>query len=450
MQQYRIAIIGKSKDESKISSLSQQNVSYFISAKDCDKLHQDFDFEIIESSDTNFIIQQLSHIRNSNNFFLLPIFCTTECSNICDGTYIDLHICESFISQFKTKLSKIIDINKITLDWQTKCLTYLYTRDFSKKLEAQKDWQNQFLYYYPIVNIFAQDQESKYILEWIKSLEYTDMLIKNKLVDSFFCCNNCTSAYLSFSEHCPECGSIDINITDFLHCFSCGNIEPEHLFFGDDELKCPQCHSKLRHIGIDYDRPLESYICNSCKSHSIETDAKATCMICDSSHKTEELVKHQIHDYQLSKKASHYIESNIDYALNVFNNINYMNPEFFYSMLEWASNMQYREDAYVFSLLTVKIADDFNNDRINNLAKSLKDILRTTDILTRVKERNIFIYLPNTPADGAKIVQEKLILKYLDYAGGSKTPDFKIYFSKDLERIESAKELIAKIINHGV
>ena len=41
-------------------------------------------------------------------------------------------------------------------------------------------------------------------------------------------------------------------------------------------LICPKCHKKLRHIGVDYDRPAVVYTCNDCENSFTSPITKAT------------------------------------------------------------------------------------------------------------------------------------------------------------------------------
>lgn len=70
----------------------------------------------------------------------------------------------------------------------------------------------------------------------------------------------------------------------------------------DDELVCSQCKTKLKHIGHDYDRPLESYSCNDCKSIFVDPEVITECIDCGFKTLTENMIKQKVSNYALTKK----------------------------------------------------------------------------------------------------------------------------------------------------
>ena len=233
----------------------------------------------------------------------------------------------------------------------------------------------------------------------------------------------------------------------FFHCYFCGNIAPEEEFFSGEELVCGQCKSRLKHIGNDYDKPLESYQCKSCNAESLDSKVIVSCVDCGQKSGTDELVKLKFHNYVLTEKSSLYIQTNIDYAMSVFDKINYVSPEFFRVFLEWSSSMQLRNKEYAFSILKITISNFVNISTINSLAKNLKEVLRSTDILTRVSTSYIWVMLPNTNKDGSSVVLKKL--RSLCESDLSNAEDFSLstYFSKDLDTITDAKITMAELAN---
>ena len=53
---------------------------------------------------------------------------------------------------------------------------------------------------------------------------------------------------------------------------------------------CPKCHTHLRHIGSDYDRPIENYRCQSCSQSFVEGDVQVRCAMCENEMKPGDLV----------------------------------------------------------------------------------------------------------------------------------------------------------------
>lgn len=115
-------------------------------------------------------------------------------------------------------------------------------------------------------------------------------------------CAYCRSAHLSFIDICPNCQSIDIKLQASLHCFTCGCVDVQDKFMHSGTLVCPKCHKHLRHIGSDYDRPIENYRCQSCSHSFIEGDVQVRCAMCEKEMKPGELILNEVHSWRLSDK----------------------------------------------------------------------------------------------------------------------------------------------------
>ena len=121
-----------------------------------------------------------------------------------------------------------------------------------------------------------------------------------------------------------------------------------------------------------------------------------------STHKTD------FYNYTLTDNAKSYIHLNTGYNLEVFDDINYIKPDSFYNMLEWNCKMQSRDPAFEASLIKITISNDIETSEIDKLATSVKELLRSTDLLTKISNKHIWLMLPNTCIDGGKIVLDKL------------------------------------------
>ncbi|MBR1787559.1 MAG: hypothetical protein IJ762_00005 [Bacteroidaceae bacterium] len=92
-------------------------------------------------------------------------------------------------------------------------------------------------------------------------LDYTEYV---RHVERIHLCPNCQSSHLIFAECCPKCESSHILQEPMIHHFRCANVSPESTYSYDGELRCPKCRHRLRHIGVDYDRPTDTYSCQEC------------------------------------------------------------------------------------------------------------------------------------------------------------------------------------------
>lgn len=451
-QDIKLAILDSTRNSVK-RSLEGLNVRQL-------KLEDDFIKALIDNSIEALILDianlddfftTVREIRANSKTYLLPIFCVSD-SNIAyaDASFSSLEEVSQLVLEINKQCDGLAfdakDGKRITRDWQLRMLTYLYTRRSFKALDVFKNKKSKSFYSYPIIDVFC-DKFANYS-EWLQELKSSGVLRVKNFVKAYFCCNNCMSAHALFSERCPDCKSENITLADFLHCYTCGNIAPENEFLRNEQYVCNQCKTVLRHIGHDYDRPLESYSCNDCGSSFIDSEVITTCIDCDTTTKTERMRRSTIFNYELTEKAEHFISQNLDYIMSIFDNINYVSPEFFYSMLEWAAAMKQREKAYDFSLLRIKILDHISVTDVGILAKSLKEVLRRTDMLTRPTNQLIWVWLPNTPLSGAEVVIKKL--KKIQNSEGmhiDESMTIKAFDSKGSEDYKSARSLLAELVN---
>ncbi|MED7787500.1 hypothetical protein [Francisella sp. 19X1-34] len=442
----------------KLSSKIREELSYCevitISLDDqINETFEDVDAFILNTNDLQDFLHIIRKIRASVYTYLKPVFCV-------DASFVDYtatvfttySALEKFIDMVDDEVNTIEEISQkkdnIKQDWQARLLIYLYTRKHVRTIDARSDFFSKSFFSYPVIDVFCQTKGFD-SFEWIKELSQRQIIKSKSLVKSFFCCSSCHSARALFSERCPDCKSENILLADFLHCYTCGNIAPEVEFMRDDELVCSQCKTKLKHIGHDYDRPLESYSCNDCESIFVEPEVITECLDCGFKTLTEKMIKQKISNYELTKKAHHYIKMNLlEYSMSIFDDINYIAPEFFYSLIEWACLMQKRNSAYEFSLIHINIFEYITMMGVSNISKKLREILRKTDMLTRVGSQDIWIWLPNTDLSGAEIVAEKLRkINVLKDVTAEKLIAVKTFHSAAIDTTKKVQTLLRDLAN---
>lgn len=409
--------------------------------------HTPFDQAIIilDSEKKEKLFQDVSMIRQDDQYCLSPIFIDSASEEypFVDGNLSEL---SKIKDQAKHIFSLCKDLQAQATDGYSRLLQYLYTRP-NHSLKIIRNPQHKYFYHYPLLDSF-QPSESEHTL-WLEDQSHQGILKKQKLIDKLFICPHCSGAHLKFCEYCPNCHSINIQTESFLHCFTCGEMAPQREFMKEDRLVCPKCSAKLRHIGDEYDRPLESGVCLDCDNSYMDSTLEVTCMHCTKQFPTDKLKKRSVCHYKLSNSAREQIpEGTLENVLHVFDSINYIAPEFFYATLDWMIGMQQRYPEHAFSIIGLKLTTT-NSDltqMIQSLAKQIKATLRTTDLLTRLRQNIIWIILPMTDKAGLEVVQERLIPE--DVAKGEIDIN-SIGFTSNKENTkgESSKPLIAKLMD---
>jgi hypothetical protein len=380
----------------------------YTSLDELEKNSEDFDAIVLKGQDDPNLYELIRAIKSRDSLFLVPLLISEDGNQnrVIDGDLVNLHQSKDRIRIIQSRIAEL-DIQQV--DWQSKFLYFLFTRS-DLKLAPACHWKHTTYYYYPLLEYFVPDDTT--YRGWLDHLITQQILKPSQLEDKLFLCPYCHGAHLKLSEQCPHCHSIDIELAEFLHCFTCGLIGPQVEFFQEDRLVCPRCHSRLRHVGDDYDRPLESGLCNNCNNFYVDSEVSVSCMLCNKTYSTEMLRKWTVQTFELTDKGKNKIRFNTDKeVMGVFDKINYINPDFFYVTLNWMIAMQKRYPEDVFSIIGIHFARSLDEQYgvfIQNFAEQLKLILRKTDFLTRLQERTIWILLPKTSQKGCETVRSRI------------------------------------------
>ena len=406
----------------------------------------------INESDHDELVNSIKELRRSDKYLLTPIIVQEEKDDdaflFADGNFENL---QSFLKKCD-KINKLISQLKgrKAHNWKDKLLLFLYTRP-DLLIAPVAHWQTRMYYSYPFVDMFCVDVENYFF--WLDDLAKDGFLSIEKLVDQVFSCPFCFSAHLKFTDHCPNCNSINIGEENFLHCFTCGLVSPQNEFLKNDRFVCPRCNSKLKHIGDDYDRPLENGVCNDCNFYYTDTTLMSKCMICQKESSPDSLVKKAFFEYKLTEMGKDHVRSNtVDVKAMLSDSENYVNLQYFYAILDWLIAMFKRANE-IFSVIGFKLqldSDEFKYEKVHEFADYLRKLLRTTDFCTRINEESFWFILPRTDAKNLEIVKSRILEKYNTLLG-EKEPgkELKIvqYTSSEKESLkeENSKVLIATL-----
>ena len=295
-------------------------------------------------------------------------------------------------------------------------LAYLYSRDadlvpFKNPLSPQ-------IYRFPAAELLGDDEDDAF--NWIEKITERGLLAPEKLIDRIRLCRKCEWSHLNFVDICPACQSLNIFKVPFIHCFTCGHVAPQEKFLSEEIMQCPKCRIKLRHIGSDYDRPMEEYYCPDCDQSFLEPQIIAHCTNCGHKNNTENLIPKFIHSYKLTAKGKSSAKvGGIEDIFALLDNLNYMHPKYFIMLLNWMMLLCKRYPGESFSLIgiNVKNAIDLTASLgrhealklIESFAGRLRQLIRTTDITTRTSEHNLWILLPKTAAEGCAVLAERIL-----------------------------------------
>jgi len=450
-------------------------VSFFPSADeaiavmDKEGLFSDPHFFFIFSDRERFVEKQVVILRRYHETILSPIFVNinlySDVVNVIDGVF------KTFSETIVSKTSEIWDILSkfdpspyaVSLPESRKIayIRFLTSRKIDEeKPVLSRDSVTGFFYpraYY----IFAPAKkgEEKEELESLKMHKILEADISNKTS----LCPFCEYYNLIFREVCPSCGSVRIRLVEFIHHYSCGYIGPVDEFVKGDKLICPKCHEELKHIGVDYDKPLEKYLCDNCGARFLEPDIDVLCANCKKKFKPEEVESEFVYRYLLTPFGK-LVAFEGRLPINVFEEISVslgvINYNAFSYILDKFIHISERYErpfcvlGIYFSVLEEAFAELPIKIRtfLKDLITVIKDNVRSADILSTSEEKYLFILLPETPKEGGMRVYERIQTQIDKLLKKNKLEDFvrfriAILCSPSSEKFSTSQELIKTLID---
>ena len=271
---------------------------------------------IIECKNLDFVRLMISSIRSSTkpDIYLKPIFLLKKedfvdevITQLADGSVksvTELNLISPIVERISGKIQDLTFTNSISFEAQliTKLITLLYSKE-QKVIEPVPYIYSNFNYYYPLLSVNFEHSEDHIVLDILKIAE-EEGILRSEYYDRVYLCSTCSSGHLSYREVCPKCSSSNTTPDDIIHHFPCGYVGPMKDYRNaiDDKLDCPKCNKRLRHIGVDYDKPSVIHECNNCDHKFQDYFVNAKCLSCGNDKTVENLVSTEIKSFRLTKK----------------------------------------------------------------------------------------------------------------------------------------------------
>ena len=204
-----------------------------------------------------------------------------------------------------------------------------------------------------------------------------------------------------FIDSMVEFGSLRIH-RFLLKEHLCPKCNHSHLLYTEC---CPKCHKKLRHIGVDYDRPAVVYTCNDCENSFTSPITKATCCYCQSTFPVNALVPRDVEDYEITEEGIRTLTSgNI-----MFNNManiydNFMEYYLLINRLRRQLMETYRKDELSVMVGKIWIIDE-NKDTVK-IKESIQGKLCRIFSNHKVSYNNNIFYVSSTLYEQGETVEE--------------------------------------------
>ncbi|MBL3539847.1 diguanylate cyclase [Aminivibrio sp.] len=361
----------------------------------------------------------LRELRKGDETALLPVFLKDFSSDreqeAADGPARTRDEMEKLALKIGNRL-RDVDEQALRKSLDLRLLAFLYSRE-GKKLRPVLDPFSRELYSYPLADYLSGGLMDS--SRWLSELLEKGYLEEETLTDRIRACPKCDGAHLNYVDVCPFCRSMDIRRVPFVHCFTCGRVGPQEAFVREGSMQCPFCGARLRHIGSDYDRPMDNYLCTSCSQTFAEPDVSCRCFLCGTWSPVDGLSVRSFREYSLSDKGIIAVRSgNTDDLYSVFDALNYTKPEPFRYILDWQLQLSERPPAEPFSLMVIsfpnaeKVRETVGRKKVTEImesvAKRLRENIRKTDISTRTAENDLLLLLPKTGEKGCTVLASKV------------------------------------------
>ncbi|WP_092387130.1 TackOD1 domain-containing metal-binding protein [Halopseudomonas salegens] len=211
---------------------------------------------VVLDVDADLFDQALLALRAEDAYRFVPAFTLRSQDNdhpLCDGPLpqkpeIIAKTCEAIASRLAA-----FNLGRRPERLEERVVAWLWTRPHASLLPVRNTTVAH-MYSYPLISAFANDQPVNE-MAWLRLMSEQGWFAAGELIDRIRLCSKCNSARLNYVDLCPECNALDIAREPALHCFTCGHVAAQENFLKDGMMLCPNCLTRLRHIGSDYDRP---------------------------------------------------------------------------------------------------------------------------------------------------------------------------------------------------
>ena len=270
---------------------------------------------------------------------------------------------------------------------------------------------------YPVVSaLFGVDQHGLFKL--------FDFLLDKQLVShSFYTkthnCSNCESAFLNFTEDCPDCGSSHLDRVELIHHYKCGFVDKASKFKTETALVCPKCDETLRHIGVDYDKPSIIYDCQSCSLSFQEPKVTAHCFSCSRDSSVDDTIHRTINSLELTSVGENTAIFGMDslftsilrtqmdlYSLEEFNA---------FLKIEKSRIERYKKSTTSIAVIHLNGLDNVyeklgkkTEQLFNELSMIFKSVFRESDLITALNESVFLVIMTETHVQNAELAISRL------------------------------------------
>lgn len=275
--------------------------------------------------------------------------------------------------------------------------------------------EQKHLYEYPLLNAWGMSAEDS--ISWLSELQRNSWIAKADLSNRLRFCPSCHSGHLNYIDVCPQCKGINIEHQSSLHCFNCGHVGVQQSFRKLNTLSCPNCFEGLRHIGVDYDRPIENQHCNDCQDLFVDALVVAECLHCKHSSEINKLHVRNVHSFKLAPHGRAFVLQGYSPTFFNFNLGEQMTREQFYWLVDWQNKLAKRhgQTHCILSVQMPNVVEFLSAEgeargfaQLDALRERLRSVIRVTDACSNDTQDGLLMLFPMTDMSQLKSIYRKL------------------------------------------
>ena len=256
-------------------------------------------------------------------------------------------------------------------------------------------------------------------IEQVLGFLQSQQLLKDEFVKKAHFCPHCESAFLNFKETCPDCSSDNLERDELIHHFKCGHTDVINTFTRDNRLQCPKCEDRLKHIGVDYDKPSTISTCVDCNLSFQDPEVKADCFACHRTSNSDDLILRTVSAYSVSALGANAARFGLDALFTSILQTElklYSNAEIEqFVVVEKARIERYKKSETSVAIIhfaNIEALFDTLGRKTEQVFKEIsavfKSVFRESDLITAKNESLYAVVMTETSVEKAKLAIERL------------------------------------------